>query len=301
MQKLTIFAFVGFFAQLIDGSLGMGFGATSSSLLLSFGIAPVIASATIHISQIATTAASGVSHWQFGNVDKSLMVRLALPGAVTAFIGAFLLSSLNSDTIKPFISMFLLAMGIYVLYQFLFKKEIKYDFSNKKIASILSVPLGGIAGFLDSIGGGGWGPINTPILLSRKNIEPRKVIGTVSSSEFIVTVSASIGFFLFLGLGQINWGLVAALALGGVIAAPVAAWLVKIIPLHFLAVFVGGLIIFTNSNILLNIFFEDAKFITLVKSLLIILWAGLLIYAYYKNKKNLVSPIPEEKEANQAY
>ena len=166
MQKLTIFALVGFFAQLIDGSLGMGFGATSSSLLLSAGIAPVMASATIHISQIATTAASGISHLKFGNVDKPLMLRLALPGALTSFLGAALLSSLNGDTIKPFISLFLLTMGFYVLYQFLFKREMKNGFQNKKVSGLLSIPLGGVAGFLDSIGGGGWGPVNTPVPVS---------------------------------------------------------------------------------------------------------------------------------------
>ncbi|SDK31906.1 sulfite exporter TauE/SafE family protein [Lacicoccus qingdaonensis] len=298
MQKLTIFALVGFFAQLIDGSLGMGFGATSSSLLLSAGIAPVIASATIHISQIATTAASGISHLKFGNVDKPLMLRLALPGALTSFLGAALLSSLDGDTIKPFISLFLLTMGFYVLYQFLFKREMKNGFQNKKVSGLLSIPLGGVAGFLDSIGGGGWGPVNTPVLLSRKKIEARKVVGTVSSSEFIVTISASAGFFIFLGFSQISWGLVIALALGGVIAAPFAAWLVKVIPLYFLAVFVGGLIIFTNSNILLDTFFQNSALPVFINSLVIVMWGGLLVYAYHKNKRNLALQTHQNEKIN---
>lgn len=298
MQKLTIFALVGFFAQLIDGSLGMGFGATSSSLLLSAGIAPVMASATIHISQIATTAASGISHLKFGNVDKPLMLRLALPGALTSFLGAALLSSLDGDTIKPFISLFLLTMGFYVLYQFLFKREMKNGFQNKKVSGLLSIPLGGVAGFLDSIGGGGWGPVNTPVLLSRKKIEARKVVGTVSSSEFIVTISASAGFFIFLGFSQISWGLVIALALGGVIAAPFAAWLVKVIPLYFLAVFVGGLIIFTNSNILLDTFFQNSSLPVFINSLVIVMWGGLLVYAYHKNKRNLALQTHQNEKIN---
>lgn len=294
MQKLTLFAFVGFFAQLIDGSLGMGFGATSSSLLLSFGFAPVIVSATIHISQIATTVASGASHLKFGNVDKPLMLKLALPGAVTAFIGAAVISSVDGDIIKPFISLFLFTMGMYVLWQFLLKKDVDHRFSNKKISAVFAAPLGGLAGFLDSIGGGGWGPVNTPMLLSRKYIEPRKVIGTVSSSEFIITLSASLGFFIFFGFGQINWGLVLALALGGVIAAPFAAWIVKVIPLDFLAVFVGGLIIFTNSNILIHIFIADPHVELIIRIILIVLWAGLIVYAFSRHKSKMA---PQNSQA----
>lgn len=155
MQKLILFALIGFFAQLIDGSLGMGFGATSSSLLLTIGIAPAITSATIHISQLATTAASGVSHWKFGNVDTGLMLRLALPGAVFAFFGAALVSNLNSEFIKPFIAIFLFTMGVYILYQFLFKEQFHINLTKKKPSTLFLIPVGAVAGFLDSIGGGG--------------------------------------------------------------------------------------------------------------------------------------------------
>ena len=285
MQKLTMFALIGCFAQLIDGSLGMGFGATSSSLLLTFGIAPAIASATIHISQIATTASSGISHWNFGNVDKSMVLRLAVPGAITAFLGAALLSSLDSTFIKPLIAMFLLTMGVYILYQFLLKKQVDYKYESKKVSGMFLVPLGAVSGFLDSIGGGGWGPVNTPLLLSRKSIEPRKIIGTVSTSEFAVTAFSSLGFFIFLGWSQISWGLVIALGIGGVIAAPFAAWLVRIMPLHLLAVFVGGLIIFTNSSILLGVFVQNALLAATVKVIMIIMWIALIIFASYRNRK----------------
>lgn len=189
-------------------------------------------------------------------------------------------------------------MGFYVLYQFLFKREMKNGFQNKKVSGLLSIPLGGVAGFLDSIGGGGWGPVNTPVLLSRKKIEARKVVGTVSSSEFIVTISASAGFFIFLGFSQISWGLVIALALGGVIAAPFAAWLVKVIPLYFLAVFVGGLIIFTNSNILLDTFFQNSSLPVFINSLVIVMWGGLLVYAYHKNKRNMALQTHQNEKIN---
>src|SRR5699024_1955634 len=123
MRKLTIFAIVGFLAQLIDGSLGMGFGATSSSLLLTFGIAPAIASATIHFSEVATTAASGLSHLKFENVDKSIILKHAIHVTIPVFIGAAVRSNLHSEFIKPFIAIFLLAMEIYIIYQFVFKKQ----------------------------------------------------------------------------------------------------------------------------------------------------------------------------------
>ncbi|WP_085993110.1 sulfite exporter TauE/SafE family protein [Oceanobacillus senegalensis] len=286
MQKLLIFTLVGFFAQLIDGSLGMAFGATSSSLLLMFGVAPAVVSATIHISEVATTAASGVSHWKFGNVDKSLMVRLAIPGAITAFIGAALLSNIHGEMIKPFISIFLLAMGIYILYRFLFKMDVNQQGGRQKISSVFLLPLAAISGFLDSIGGGGWGPINTPLLLSKKGINPRVVIGTVSTSEFAITLSASIGFLLFLGWEAINWLWVGAFALGGVFAAPIAAWLVKVLPLHLLGAIVGGLIILTNTNILLQYFVSNETMTHIVFFCLFIGWISLIIYAKYRNGKH---------------
>lgn len=285
MQKLIIFALVGFFAQLIDGSLGMGFGATSSSLLLTFGIAPAIASATIHFSQIATTAASGISHWKFKNIDKTLVLGLAVPGSITAFIGAALLSNIQSGLIKPFIAVFLLSMGFYILYQFIFKKQHKPQGGTKKISSLSLIPQGAAAGFLDAIGGGGWGPVNTPLMLSRNKLEARYVIGTVSTGEFFVTLSASLGFIIFLGWSQISWTLVIVLGLGGVVAAPFAAWLVKVMPVHMLAVCVGGLIIFTNSSILLSVFVENPVASTSTRLAIILSWIALVVYTLYQNRK----------------
>lgn len=285
MQKLLIFSLVGFIAEIIDGSLGMAFGVTSSSLLLMFGVAPAVASASIHISEIATTAASGTSHWKFGNIDKSLMIRLMIPGTITAFIGAAFLSNLNTAIIKPFIHLFLLTMGIYIIYRFLFKLHSSQETAKRKLPNIFLIPLGAIAGFFDAVGGGGWGPINTPILMSKKGLSTRKVVGSVSASEFAITLSGSLGFFIFLGWEQINWLWVGGFAFGGVLAAPFGAWLVKVIPTHLLGVLVGGLIIVTNIGTLVSMYVHKENIEYVVYAGLIPLWAGLIFYANYRRRK----------------
>ncbi|WP_436882463.1 sulfite exporter TauE/SafE family protein [Staphylococcus gallinarum] len=287
MHKLFIFALAGFLAQLIDGSLGMGFGASSSSILLTFGVAPAIASATIHFSEIATTAASGTSHLKFENVHKPTLIKLAIPGAITAFIGAAFLSNIHSDLIKPFIAVFLLSMGLYILYQFLFKRnqQLSDEINPDKGSRFSMIPQGLVAGFLDAVGGGGWGPVNTPLLLASKKLEPRYAIGTVSASEFFVTISASLGFIIFLGWNQINWALVISLSVGGMLAAPIAAWFVKILPMNILAVCVSGLIIFTNSSSLLSVFNPGTTVALTIKIALIVVWIGLVIFALSQNKK----------------
>ncbi|MFX3624586.1 MAG: sulfite exporter TauE/SafE family protein [Ectobacillus sp.] len=252
MRKLIIFAFIGFLAQLIDGALGMAYGVTSTTLLLTFGIAPAAASASVHLAEVVTTAASGISHLKFGNVDRHTLLKLIIPGSIGAFIGACFLSNLPGDMVKPYISLFLLLLGVYVLLRFLFwfhpgKEKKTIDLSKQQ-----SVLLGFTAGFADATGGGGWGPITTPILLSRQGNSARKVVGTVDTSEFAIAVSASLGFFLSLGWENVNWHWVIVLMLGGVIAAPIAAWLVKKMPSYLLGTAVGTFIILTNTRTLLE-------------------------------------------------
>lgn len=261
MQKLIVFAIIGFFAQLIDGALGMAYGVTSSSLLLMFGIAPAIASASVHLAEVVTTAASGISHIRFGNVDKYTVSRLTLPGAIGAFVGACFLSNLPGNLIKPYISLFLFTLGVYILLRFIIQKQVLQT-NTKRIPGKQLIPLGLFAGFVDSTGGGGWGPITTPVLLARGN-EARKVIGSVDTSEFPVSLAATIGFFISLGWEQISWVWVFSLMLGGIVAAPIAAWLVRIVPSHLLGVLVGGLIIFTNIRTLLTSFKVDPTIIAL--------------------------------------
>ncbi|ARI77398.1 sulfite exporter TauE/SafE family protein [Halobacillus mangrovi] len=286
MRKLIIFAIVGFFAQLIDGALGMAYGLSSSSLLLAYGVAPAVASSSIHMSEIATTAMSGYSHYKFNNVDKKLVLTLIIPGSISAFVGAAFLSSLPGEVIKPFISTFLLLLGIYILIRFLFlnqnPSEKKQTISLKKR---FIYPLGFLAGFFDSIGGGGWGPINTPILLSQKGATPRKVIGTVDTSEFAVTTSATLGFVLFLGLDQFNWTWVAAFVIGGVLAAPLAAWLVQVIPSLILGVLAGGFIILTNLRTVLLAGQVDTSLQYGIYSILIVGWLTAIFFSIRNNTR----------------
>ncbi|WP_062353645.1 sulfite exporter TauE/SafE family protein [Bacillus kwashiorkori] len=286
MKKLIVLAFIGLVAQLVDGALGMAYGVTSTSLLLLFGIAPAVASASVHLAEVVTTAASGISHIRFGNVDKQVVRRLIIPGSVGAFLGACFLSSIPGDVIKPFISGFLLLLGVYVLYRFLFKFNPAEKMVNKKWSKKQYLSLGFFAGFLDATGGGGWGPIATPVLLTSKKMEPRKVIGSVDTSEFAIAVASTLGFLLTLGWSQIHWQWVIALMIGGLIAAPIAAWLVKIIPTNLLGTLVGGVIIITNIRTLLIALDATFSISIFVYSILIILWALAVTYTIMQVKKS---------------
>jgi uncharacterized protein len=280
MRRLVLFSIIGFFAQLIDGALGMAYGATSASLLLMFGVAPAVASASIHMSEIATTAASGASHLWFKNVDRSILLRLVIPGSISAFIGAAFLSSVPGHMIKPFASAFLTILGIYIMFRFLVKK--KSDPAPEKPAKYSTAfltPLGIIAGFMDAVGGGGWGPVTTPALLAKNGATPRKVIGTVDTSEFAIAVSATAGFVLFLGWETFNFTWVLAFVIGGVLAAPLAAWLVKIIPSYIMGVVVGGFIILTNLRTLIqSIAMIPDSWTTTIYVVLITLWLITIAY-----------------------
>ncbi|WP_166242834.1 sulfite exporter TauE/SafE family protein [Paenibacillus turpanensis] len=283
MKRLLIFALIGFAAQLVDGSLGMAYGATSSSLLLMFGVAPAVASGSIHMAEIATTAASGASHLYYKNVDKTILMRLTIPGAISAFIGAAFLSSIPGDMIKPFVSGFLLVLGVYILLRFMLVRQASKP--GKKISSKFLLPLGLAGGFFDAVGGGGWGPITTPMLLARK-MEPRKVIGTVDASEFAIAVSATLGFVLFMGWDQFHWPWVFAFMISGVLAAPIAAYLVRIIPAYMLGVLVGGFIILTNLRTMLqSIGVEDGQLLALIYAVTITLWIAVIVWQVVNRKK----------------
>ena len=278
MKKLMVFAFIGFLAQLIDGALGMAYGVTSSSLLLTFGIAPAIASASVHLSEVVTTAASGVAHVKFGNVDKKLVYQLIIPGSIGAFLGATFLSNIPGELARPYVSIFLLLLGIYVLLRFLLNYKPMVENKTTNVPKKQSIPLGFIAGFMDATGGGGWGPIATPVLMSKKGMSARKVVGTVDTSEFAIAVSASLGFFISLGWAQINWLWVSALIIGGVIAAPIAAWLVQKLHPQLMGVLVGGFIIFVNSRTLFTSWIDDATIYPYLYVLILIVWFGAIAF-----------------------
>lgn len=275
MRKLIIIAVVGFAAQLVDGSLGMGYGVTSSSLLIIAGLTPAAASASVHFSELGTNIASGLSHWKLKNVDWRVVARIAGPGAIGAFLGATVLSSLSTEAAAPVMSIILALLGIYILVRFILgvRPQLKKALTIKFLA-----PLGLFAGFVDATGGGGWGPVATPALLADGRLEPRKVIGSIDTSEFAVSAAASLGFLIGLGAAGINWGFALALLIGGLIAAPIAAYLVRVAPAHLLGVAVGGIILLTNSRTLFKTFevADPARFVT-YGAIVLVTVAGLYI------------------------
>ncbi|QBI55809.1 sulfite exporter TauE/SafE family protein [Streptomonospora litoralis] len=251
MQTLVILGFVGLLAQLVNGSLGMGYGISTTSALLVIGTSPALASATVNLSQVGSQIASGFAHWRFGNVDWAVVWRIAVPGALGAFVGAVFLSRLSTEAAGPLMSTILLILGTYLLARFTFRELPRPDLGRPLRAGFLA-PVGLFAGFMNSTGGGGWGPVGTSALLASGRLEPRKVIGSISVGESAVVIAGSIGFAIGLGLGGINLTWVAAMLLGGLLAAPIAAWLASHVPARMLGSLVGGLIIFTNTRVLLD-------------------------------------------------
>ncbi len=251
MFKIALLALVGLGAQLVDGSLGMAYGVTSTTLLLAIGTSPAAASATVHLAEIGTTLASGASHWKFGNIDWPVVLKIGVPGAIGAFAGATFLSSLSTEVAAPVMSLVLLSLGLYVFVRFTFQ-GLPTDQLGKPLRKRFLGPLGLVGGFVDATGGGGWGPIGTPAILASGRLEPRKVIGSIDASEFLVALAASLGFLVGIGSQGIIATWVAALLIGGVLAAPIAAWLVRHIPPRVLGSMVGGVIILTNSRTLLR-------------------------------------------------
>ena len=278
MRGLIVLGFVGLLAQLIDGSLGMAYGVSSTTLLLAVGLTPAIASASVHIAEVGTTLASGVSHWRFGNVDWSKVGWMAIPGGLGAFAGAVLLSSVPGDLAKPFVAVFLFSLGIYILARFAFDRKGQLINDQPVPRKFLS-PLGLFAGFMDAVGGGGWGPISTPTLLASRRMEPRKVVGTVDTSEFVVALAASIGFLFALSWSQIPIGVVGALLVGGLVAAPIAAWVVKNLNSRVLGTAVGGFILLTNANTFLEAVGLSSDLNVLVYATIVMVWVTALYFA----------------------
>jgi uncharacterized membrane protein YfcA len=247
MRKLIVLGFVGLLAQLIDGALGMAYGVTSTTLLLTAGVAPAAASASVHLAELGTTLASGTAHWRFGNIDWRTVGLMTVPGGIGAFLGAVVLSNLSAEIAAPFVATFLFLLGLYILVRFA-TRTFPPKPGGRRLPWFFLSPLGAFAGFMDAAGGGGWGPIGTPALLSSGRLEPRKVVGSVDTGEFLVAFGASAGFLLSLSTAAIDFRWVAALLAGGLIAAPVAAWLVKRLPARILGSAVGSVILLTNAN-----------------------------------------------------
>lgn len=293
MRTLILLALAGLGAQLVDGSLGMAYGVTSTTLLLAVGTNPAAASATVHLAEIGTTLASGAAHWRFGNVDWRVVLKIGIPGAVGAFAGATFLSALSTELAEPVMSLILLALGLYVLSRFTFV-GLPTDKLGKPLRKRFLSPLGLVAGFLDATGGGGWGPVGTPAILASGRLEPRKVIGSIDTSEFLVAIAASIGFLVGLGSEGINPAWAAALLVGGLVAAPIAAWLVRHVPPRILGSAVGGLIVLTNIRTLLRSDWIDAGDATqwVVYGIVYVLWAAAVAYSVREHRRSAVADQP---------
>lgn len=243
---IFLFAFV---AELIDGGIGMGYGVSLTSFLISIGIGTAISSASVHISEIFTTLSSGLSHFKMGNFEKKTFLYLAIPGMVGGSLGAYVVSRVQDfGFIRPFVSGILLLLGILIVIKFLSKKDfVEQEYKVPRIRRL--VPLGFTAAFIDAIGGGGWGPIATPTLIA-SNTHPRKTIGSVNLAEFFVTLSISITFLLT--LPNLDWSLIFPMIIGGIIAAPVSALLTKKLPIKMVGIAVGFLIILLSFRMILG-------------------------------------------------
>lgn len=245
MWIVLAFALAGGLAQLVDGTLGMGFGVTSATVLLLVGTAPATASAATHAAKLPTTLVSGIAHWREGNVDKRILIRVALPGMIGGFLGAVVLTNISLEAAKGWMSGLLIFFGIVIFARFGFNFRIIPVPQNGETARWLS-PIGVLGGFVDATGGGGWGPVVTPSLMTVTAHEPRKVVGTVNAAEFLLALSVSIGFLFGIAHEDIPWSAVAGLVVGGVIVAPFAARLAGRLPHAPMGTMVGGLIFLVN-------------------------------------------------------
>jgi hypothetical protein len=239
LVALLPFIAVGFAAQLVDGALGMAFGVISSTLLVGvLGVPPALASQRVHVVECFTTGVSGISHLLHRNIDGRLFLRLVIPGVIGGFAGAYLLSNLDAAVVKPFVLLYLTAIGLYLLWRGLM-------YPPKLKEAKLVAPLGLLGGFLDAAGGGGWGPVVTSNLLIQ-GADPRKVVGTVSAVEFFLTVTISAAFIYHLGVADLA-GATLGLLIGGLLAAPLGAWAAKHFPAKQMLVLVGVVLTLTSA------------------------------------------------------
>ncbi len=255
MGEMLLFAVAGFAASLVDGALGMGFGPTSSSILLSTGLAPTAVSATVNLAKVATGIAAAISHWRFRNVDRSLVLKLAIPGCVGALIGGTLLASVDGAAIRPYLAMLLTVIGLRILVRFARplpaaqkdlaaqdgsqKRELQYDRRGVKVAGFIGGVTNGMIG--------AWGPVVTPFLLHR-GVRPRFAIGSVNTAEVAVASASAFSLLAAIGAGGFKLAVLLPMLIGGVVAAPAAAWAIRHVPPRVMGVAVAGLLLITNAR-----------------------------------------------------
>jgi uncharacterized membrane protein YfcA len=245
MNDLLIYILIGFIAQLINGSLGMAYGMITMSFLLAIGTPPLLANSSVQLAKVFTAGASSLSHWHYQNVDRGMLIRLAASGITGAVAGALLATSISDSLLTPFVAVYLFAMGLRMLWQIFRTKAA----STQKVAQLPL--LGLIGGFLNAIGGAGWGPVVTSTLLARGG-DPRLSIGSVSVAEFFVSVTAAIVLVSHINVANIHWNMVAGFIIGGMGAAPLAAYLCGRLPAQALVTMVSLIIIFLSISMFLN-------------------------------------------------
>ncbi len=248
IKQVAIYTLVGFLAQMIDGALGMAYGVSSTTFLTTVGVPARIASASVHTAEVFTTLVSGISHWRAKNIDWAIFKRLLVPGVIGGAIGAYILVNIPGKVISPFVNLYLLLMGIIVLIRAI------RGVTKKLISGNRIIPVGLAGGFFDAIGGGGWGPIVTSTMVASGH-PPRYTIGSVNTAEFFVTIVQTLTFAVFLGVGE-YLDVILGLALGGVIAAPLAAILCKKLPEKKLMFAVGLLVVVLNVKNLVALFIK---------------------------------------------
>lgn len=259
LENILLFAVIGFLAQIVDGAIGMAYGVISTTVLLSIGIPPAVASAAVHTSEIVTTGISGFSHAMFKNIDYALFRRLVLPGIIGSILGAYILTKIPLQIAKPVIASYLLIMGLVILYKAMkgekFLQFIQSVISTKVLKNRLPsehaiglTPLALTGGFFDAAGGGGWGPIVTSSLLAQ-GTAPHYTIGSVNLTEFLIAVSSSATFFLTINI--IHWNIILGLILGGSVAAPIAAYMARRIHPKLIMLLAGSTIILLSLRTLI--------------------------------------------------
>jgi uncharacterized membrane protein YfcA len=248
---IIVFAIVGGAAQFVDGSLGMGFGITSATLLTLLGYSAVAASAGTHAAKLGTTFVSGIAHWREGNLDGRVLLAIGAPGSVGAFLGAVVLTNVALDGARLWMALVLLVLGVSIVLRFAFGVSL---IPQIRARTRHLWPVGLVGGFVDATGGGGWGPVATPSLFTLTRHKPSRIIGTVSAAEFAVAVAASMGFLVGAKESQVPWAAVAGLIVGGLITAPIAARFAGRAPVHSLGTLVGGMVIISNLAVILTLF-----------------------------------------------
>ncbi len=251
MVSILEMGLIGFLAQIIDGALGMGYGVTSSAILISLGVPPQIASASVHTSELATTFVSGAAHFKFGNIRKDLLLPLISFGIIGGILGACGLVKLPAKPVKLAVGLILLTMGGIIFYRFMFRHK-KINNSGIKIYPVNRLrALGFFAAFIDALGGGGWGPICTPSLVVT-GTEPNKAVGSVDLAEFFITIAITSTFLILMGPENFRWDFIFALMIGGVIVAPLAVFVCKKLPKRLLGILIGIIVIILSLSTILR-------------------------------------------------